>query len=181
MSLLEESYKSRDKVALIAFSGDKSDVVVPPTKSMALATKRLEAMPCGSKTPLADALVTALRTGLNSIKVKQDAGRVIVVLISDGRANVPLCVSEGEAFDPSVDPKSKDGEPSRDFLKEEVIALAKQIGAQEDFDLLCIDTEDKFVGTGVAEEIARAAMGNYYHIAPSDTKGVTSAVKAVKR
>jgi len=180
MSLLNEAYKSRDKVALIAFHGESATVVVPPTKSMALATRRLEAMPCGSRTPLADALVVALRTGLNAIKVKQDAGRAIVVLISDGRANVPLCVSNGEEFDPSVDPESKDGVPSRDFLKKEALAVAKQIGQLEEFDFLVIDTEDKFVSTGVAEELARITRGNYYHLTRTDSKGVHRAVEAVK-
>lgn len=179
MSLLNEAYKSRDKVALIAFHGEQATVVVPPTKSMALATRRLEAMPCGSKTPLGNALEVAMRTGLNAIKVKKDAGRVIIVLISDGRANVPLCISHGEPFDPSIDANSKDdGVASREFLKDEVLAIAKQIGTVEDFDMLVIDTEDKFVSTGVAEEIARVARGNYYHLARTDSKGVSRAVKA---
>lgn len=177
MTLLQEAYKSRDKVALIAFHGMAADVVVPPTKSMALARRRLEALPCGSKTPLADALIVAIRTGLNAIKVKQDTGKVIIVLISDGRANVPLSMSNGEVFDPLGDPESKDGLPSRAFLKKEVLAIAKRIGANDDLDLLVIDTEDKFVSTGVGEEIAKLAGGNYYHLARADHKSVARIVQ----
>jgi magnesium chelatase subunit D len=47
ISLLGEAYKSRDKICLISFHGNKAEVIVPPTKSIALTKNRLEAMPCG--------------------------------------------------------------------------------------------------------------------------------------
>ena len=81
-------------------------------------------------------------TGINAQK-SGDVGKVVVVLISDGRANVPLCTSMGEDFDPDADEDSKDGKPSRKYLKEEVLACAKKLGALPGFNLLCIDTENK--------------------------------------
>jgi magnesium chelatase subunit D len=42
-------------------------------------------------------------------------------------------------------------------LKDEIITIAKQIGSMPAFKLLVIDTENKFVSTGVAKEIASAA------------------------
>lgn len=177
MTLLQEAYKSRDKIALIAFHGDSADLVVPPTKALALARSRLEGMPCGSKTPLADALSKAARTGQNAIKVKQDTGKVILVVISDCRPNVPLCVSAGEKFDASVDPQSKDGLPSRAYLQDEVLALARQIGALADFDLLVIDTEDKFIHTGIGKELAQLAGGNYHHLDRADGRSIARVVQ----
>ena len=47
ISLLGEAYKSRDKISLISFGGAKAEVLIPPTKSIALTKNRLEAMPCG--------------------------------------------------------------------------------------------------------------------------------------
>jgi len=176
MALLQEAYKSRDKIAMIAFSGQAAEVVVPVTKSVALTRRRLEGMPCGSLTPLADALVKAVRIGVNAIKVKQDTGKVIIIVISDCRPNVPLAVSEGETVDFSLDPDSRNGEASRKFLREEVVAIAKQIGTLDDFDLLCIDTEDKFVRTGVAEEMARVAGGNYHALERADHRSIARVV-----
>merc|ERR1740124_577129 len=114
MSLLTEAYQSQDQISLIPFQGDMADVLLPPTKSIAMAKRRLESMPCGGGSPLADAIQTATMTGLNAQKCG-DVGKVVVVCISDGRANVPLCVSRGEEFDPDVDEDSKDGKPSRKY------------------------------------------------------------------
>ena len=85
IALLSEAYKARDKISLIVFHGEKADVLVPPTKSIALTKSRLEGMPCGGGSPLAHALVTAARVGVNECKIKKDVGRIVIILISDGR------------------------------------------------------------------------------------------------
>mmetsp|Transcript_33124 Transcript_33124/g.37671 ORF Transcript_33124/g.37671 Transcript_33124/m.37671 type:complete len:794 (-) Transcript_33124:67-2448(-) len=173
LSLLTEAYQSRDQISLIPFQGEMADVLLPPTKSIAMASRRLEQMPCGGGSPLAHALQTACLTGLNAQK-SGDIGKVVVVLISDGRANVPLCTSLGEEFDPEVDENSKDGKPSRGYLKDEVLACAKNLGALKGFNLLCIDTENKFISTGLAKEIANAAMGKYHQLSKADGSAIAS-------
>jgi magnesium chelatase subunit D len=172
MSLLQEAYKSRDKICLVTFHGDRAEVLVPPTKSVALTKRRLEEMPCGGGSPLAHALETAVRTGLNELKVKKDIGRVVIVLLTDGRANVSLAVSEGEHI------LDEDTIKSRTFMKEEVIAIAKKLGGLADFNVVVIDTEDRFVGTGIARDIAKASLGTYHALVHSDLGSVSSIAMA---
>lgn len=175
MSLLTEAYQSRDKICLIPFQGDEAEVLLPPTRSIAMAKRRLEQMPCGGGSPLAHAIQKACLTGLNAQKTG-DVGKVVVVLISDGRANVPLCQSMGEECDFSEDPDSKDGKPSRNFLKDEVIAVSKQLGALGGFNLLVVDTENKFVSTGMAKEISNAGGGKYHQITKADGAAIASVI-----
>lgn len=164
MGLLKEAYKCRDKICMIAFRGSQAEVVVPPTRSLALTKNRLEAMPCGGNSPLAHALMTALRVGESAIKVKRDVSRAIVVLLTDGRANIPICVSMKDSEIPKSAIDKEKGGFSREYLNEEAIAVAEAIGESMDIDFLCIDTEDRFVGTGISEQLCRAACGTYHKL-----------------
>jgi len=164
VNLLGEAYQSRDKIALISFQGEQAEVLLPPTRSIAMAKNRLERMPCGGGSPLAHALQQAALVGSNAQK-SGDVGEVLVVCISDGRANVPLAVSYGD-----IPPEENTGDKAE--LKEEVLASAKMLGCLPNFKLLMLDTENKFVSTGVAKEIATAAQGKYHYIPKASDKAI---------
>lgn len=172
LKLLAESYTSRDQVSIIPFRGDSAEVLLPPSRSIAMARNRLERLPCGGGSPLAHGLTTAVRVGLNAEK-SGDVGRIMIVAITDGRANISLKRSN----DPEAAAASDAPRPSTQELKDEILEVAGKI-YKAGMSLLVIDTENKFVSTGFAKEIARVAQGKYYYLPNATDAVISSATKA---
>ncbi|EYU35928.1 hypothetical protein ABFS82_14G220800 [Erythranthe guttata] len=168
LKLLAESYTSRDQVSIIPFRGDAAEVLLPPSRSISMARKRLERLPCGGGSPLAHGLTTAVRVGMNAEK-SGDVGRIMIVAITDGRANISLKRSN----DPEAAAASDMPRPTAKEIKDEILEVAGKI-YKAGMSLLVIDTENKFVSTGFAKEIARVAQGKYYYL-PNASDAVISA------
>lgn len=85
LSLLLDAYRRRDKVGLVTFRGTEGTLALPPTSSVEVAAARLEQLPAGGRTPLAEGLLTALET-LRTEAVRDPNRRPLLVVVTDGRA-----------------------------------------------------------------------------------------------
>lgn len=85
LSLLLDAYQRRDKVGLVTFRGTGADLALPPTGSVDVAARRLEELPAGGRTPLAEGLLEAGRV-LALERVRDPRRRPLLVVVTDGRA-----------------------------------------------------------------------------------------------
>lgn len=142
LALLREAYVERCRVALVAFHGERAEVLLPPTRSIALARERLRRLPIGGATPLADGLWSAWRL-IRRERARFPGARPLLVVISDGEANVPL-------------------KPGRKVM-EEVLDLAARMSG-EGIPALVIDTGPPSPLRREMAGLARAFGGDVRHL-----------------
>jgi magnesium chelatase subunit D len=138
--MLQEAYQKRDRVGMIAFRRDRAEVLLPITRSVDMAQKRLAQMPTGGKTPLADGLALSLQT-LAMLNKRDSELEPILIVVTDGRAN-------------KVDAGEKDPVAA-------AVAIAEKI-AKAKITSVVIDTEADFIKLGIAKKVAAAMGANYY-------------------
>ncbi len=138
--MLQEAYQKRDRVGMIAFRRDRAEVLLPITRSVDMAQKRLAQLPTGGKTPLADGLALSLQT-LAMLNKRDSELKPILIVVTDGRAN-------------KVAAEEKDPVAA-------AVAIAEKI-AKAKITSVVIDTEADFIKLGIAKKIAVAMGANYY-------------------
>jgi len=153
LSLLTEAYQQRDTVAVIAFRGVEARVLLPPTRSVAVAEEALRTLPTGGRTPLPHALQLAAQL-LARADYPADL-QPLLVLLSDGKANVPLA-GGGDA-----------GQQTQQ--------LAGQLRTQN-IPSLVLDTDTSYLRLGKAAELATALGAQYL---PLDELSATSLTNAI--
>ncbi|MDL9948476.1 VWA domain-containing protein [Gordonia sp. ABSL11-1] len=85
LSILLDAYRRRDRVALVTFRGSGAEVALPATRSVEAAAARLESLPVGGRTPLAEGLIRAVDVARVE-KLRDPARRHLLVILTDGRA-----------------------------------------------------------------------------------------------
>ena len=168
LSLLLDAYQRRDRVAMIAFRGSGAQVILPPTGSVDLAQICLQEMPTGGRTPISQGLLKALEL-IEAETIKDRDVLPLLVLLSDGRANVSLgSNSQSAPFAPSAQ-----GELS---AAGEVEAVADLVHQQR-ISSVVIDTETGFIRLGLARPIADAMGADYLHLEDLRADNLAQAVR----
>ncbi|MBN1902876.1 VWA domain-containing protein [Candidatus Sumerlaeota bacterium] len=143
LSLLTKAYQKRYKVALVSFAHDKAEILLEPTGSVSLARRKLKRLPTGGATPFADGLMNAWRI-VKSERFKNPVLSPLLILISDGEANIPLNHGKMSAV-------------------EELYLIAEKI-RKDKVKSLIIDTGGSRNRTGMMRCLARKMDSDYYHI-----------------
>jgi magnesium chelatase subunit D len=157
LSLLLDAYQKRDRVGLVAFRGDRAEVLLPPTSSVERARKLLEELPTGGRTPLAAGLYEAHRLARLHLLKDPDI-HPLLVLISDGRANASLDGGSplGEALD-----------------------IAAQIEDDQRLKSLVVDVESAgFLTLALPQRIAETMGALYYRLEDLRTENLVEAVQS---
>ncbi len=87
--LVKRSYVERSSVAVIIARGKSASMLAWPTRAYEDVFRQLRDLPSGGATPLAHALYLALLL-TRQWKRRVRTGKVRVVLVTDGKANIPL-------------------------------------------------------------------------------------------
>jgi magnesium chelatase subunit D len=139
VALLKDAYQRRDKVSLVTYSGRKAKLVLPFTSSVERAKRYLETIPFGGTTPMASGILTGLHVLHNEIK-KDPSTIPIMILVTDGKANMPLEVGGN--------------------IRRELALILKYV-ISEGIHLLAVDMSSQ--GSELATEITRMTGGRYFH------------------
>ena len=155
ISLLLDAYQRRDRVAMIAFRGTQSEVVLPPTGSPKLAQQRLDNLPTGGRTPLAQALADAHRLIRQQRQRSPDTPPLLTV-VSDCRANVGMFGS-GDPYDDAL-------RICEDLRQDKVQAIA-------------LDPAPRSNRFGLVERVADALGGEYIPLNELRADAIRAAVR----
>ncbi|WP_353685397.1 VWA domain-containing protein [Thermodesulfovibrio sp. 3462-1] len=160
LSLLMDCYQKRDKVSMILFRKDRAETILPPTSSHELALKRLREIPTGGKTPLSAGLMEAYRL-IRRMAIKEPESRFLILLITDGKANVSL--TGKTVFD-------------------ELRSICFMLSNLTSVDFIVIDTEkkNKFMKIDFAVKIAEWLQAKYFLIEELKSESLLGIVKTFK-
>ncbi len=154
--LLAECYVRRDEVAVLAFRGAGAELLLPPTRSLVRARRALAGLPGGGGTPLAAGIDLALQL---ATQVQRDGSTPLVVMLTDGRANV-----------------TRAGQGGRAQAAEEALAAARRLRAAR---LQCLLVDTSVRPEPAAAALALAMGARYLALPQADARSLSGAVQAV--
>lgn len=154
--LLADCYARRDQVALVSFRGKRAELVLPVTRSLVRAKRCLSSMAGGGGTPLASGIDAAAELAAS---VRTRGGTPLIVLLTDGRANV-----------------ARDAVAGRARAAEDALASARSL-RRAGIAALLVDTSKR--PQPDAERLAKEMEAKYLPLPHADATALCGAVKSV--
>jgi magnesium chelatase subunit D len=156
--LLAECYVRRDQVGVVAFRGRGAELLLPPTRSLVRARRCLAELPGGGGTPLAAGLQMVLAM---AAQVRRAGAVPVVVLLTDGRANIAL-----------------DGAPGRARAEADALQMARHLRAAR-LAALVVDTSPQ--PSAAAQQLAQSMAAPYRALPHAGAAELSAAVRALPR
>lgn len=167
LALLTDAYQQRDRVGVIAFRGLKAEVLLQPTRSVELAEKQLQRLPTGGRTPLAHAL-SLTRETIHRICRHEPEQAILLIVLSDGKANVPLPDSPPGGFSAASDAWTQ-----TEQMAAQLATLA--------IPTLFLDTDSGHVRVGRGKELAEILQADYLQLDDFSADGLVHTIRQVGR
>jgi Mg-chelatase subunit ChlD len=145
LAILAKAHLGRHRVGMVAFRDKSARIVLQPTASISRARRQLRTMATGGATPFADGLMKAWQV-IKAQRVKDPGIRALMVVISDGEANV--------AYDPRRNALN---------VMDELMQIAQGM-ARDRVASIVIDTRPLSAPGDAMQRLARALGGGYRHV-----------------
>jgi magnesium chelatase subunit D len=145
LALLRQSYVKRDSVAIVGFGGESAELLLPPSRSILRATRVLDSLRIGGGTPLSAGLACALKLA----KRGDTQGELVLLVFTDGRANVALRESDG-----------LNRSERQELIAAEVRLIGDQLHTARVRTIL-IDTQNQFTRNDAARALAQDLGADY--------------------
>ncbi|MGB3473776.1 MAG: magnesium chelatase subunit D family protein [Mycobacterium sp.] len=151
LSLLLDAYRRRDRVAVVTFRDTKAKLVLPATGSVEIAAVRLDELPAGGRTPLAEGLLEAAEV-IRRERLREPACRPLLVVLTDGRATA------------GADPVPRS------------LLAADQLASQG-FSAVVVDCENGRMRLGLARTLAEHLCAEYVPLPQVSAEALTDVVR----
>lgn len=151
LSLLLDAYRRRDRVAVVTFRDRQAEVVLPATGSVEIAAVRLDELPAGGRTPLAEGLLEAAEV-IRRERLREPACRPLLVVLTDGRATA------------GADPVQRS------------LLAADQIAFQG-YSAVVVDCENGRMRLGLARTLAEHLRAEYVALPQVSAEALTDVVR----
>jgi magnesium chelatase ATPase subunit I len=162
--LLRQSYIRRDRVALVCFRDKGAEVLLAPSASVTRAARILDELCIGGPTPLAAGIFSALEIARRTRQ--QGTSRVVLLLFTDGHANVSLC---GEVM--------RAGATRAQVIWQELAQLGGEL-QRAGIASVVVDTRNRFTSGGEGERLADELGGRHVYL--SSNRAATPELDALR-